>query len=427
MVWYLWNSGYDLKSGYWYGQSSQASTSESNNLNNKFAIVFQAIVGVTLWLITIFKAISSSSISSLWLMINQLQIFFLLLLTRAYIPDDVQQAIVGAKFTLNLPNVIPFKIIDLYNSEIGYFNFELSNSSLYSFSIDSDSSIYNLSSFIMLQILIMLFHILICLLYKLSLSWNEDRRWSKIVKTIKYVLNKSFKVLTFSYYIRSLLEMAQYILVSSTYEIYWFNTSDNKRIISLAFALFTMLLFILMLVFILYLTFSSFRADENNHNMLSEFFEGLKPNSKFRLYSSLMLIRKSFFIIWLIWIDGISSKIIIGVLSFIQLLYMIYVIYFRPYKEIKCNAIDIMNELFFFVLLGILIFLNSKNDWNTITTYAFISSLVSNNILIFILVLGKLMFYTIVDKIKVLIVWLWIKWSRVKVILLLFILFTFVN
>ena len=45
-----------------------------------------------------------------------------------------------------------------------------------------------------------------------------------------------------------------------------------------------------------------------------------------------------------------------------------YVIVTRPYKEIKSNIIEIINETYFLIFLASLIFLNEENDWNSTKT-----------------------------------------------------------
>ena len=42
-----------------------------------------------------------------------------------------------------------------------------------------------------------------------------------------------------------------------------------------------------------------------------------------------------------------------------------YVIIIRPYKEIKSNIIEIINETYFLIFLSSLFFLNKEKDWNS--------------------------------------------------------------
>ena len=108
-------------------------------------------------IVTTTYILNDSSMASFWSLINQVQIFFLLLITNAFIPDSVQRVIKGLDFTLNYSNEIPFTEIIAYRSFINKFNIKLSNQSLNSLGIYSDSTFYNSNKFFILQILMCLF------------------------------------------------------------------------------------------------------------------------------------------------------------------------------------------------------------------------------------------------------------------------------
>ena len=91
-LWATWNSGYILNSGVWYSPSSSTSTSTTNISDNANLLskLVQVLVIAAAFIDIISAVANSSSIASFWSMINQLQLLFLLLLTRAYIPSEVQ-------------------------------------------------------------------------------------------------------------------------------------------------------------------------------------------------------------------------------------------------------------------------------------------------------------------------------------------------
>ena len=80
-----------------------------------------------------------STMASLWAVINQIQLYFLLLITRAFIPEDVQTVITGLSFTLNPFQYLPFSLISFYSSFIDKFNFKLSNLLFDPVGVNSDS------------------------------------------------------------------------------------------------------------------------------------------------------------------------------------------------------------------------------------------------------------------------------------------------
>ena len=189
--------------------------------------------------------------------------------------------------------------------------------------------------------------------------------------------------------------MIPYILISATNELYITNISNSPRIVSLIFAILVIIFFIFLLLFTFYLSVSSYKLDENKHNKLGEFFLGIKQQKRFKIYTTIFLFRRGFFVVYLLALQTVKSKIVIGGFSFVQLIYTIYLIFFRPFIEKKGNIIEIINELFFFLLFGSLIFLNKESDWNTNITSAYVWVILANNLVVGVIVIGKFNLITI--------------------------------
>ena len=171
--------------------------------------------------------------------------------------------------------------------------------------------------------------------------------------------------MTFSIYIRALLETNQFLIISSINELYHSNTNEYPRIISFFFAILILILYMWLVGFKVYLACSNYKIIENDHNKLSEFFTGIKNSKSYMYYPSIKLIRKMLFIVILLVSLDLSSKIVILILCILQFAYLIYALKLRPYKDAKDNIIEILNELYFLSLLASLIFLNSIDDWST--------------------------------------------------------------
>ena len=232
-AWDTWNSGYSVNSGSWSPQissgttsgetSTQSSTnsqSASKNTDNSVKYLIYWAYGAAMLIITTTCILNGSSMASLWSLINQVQIFFLLLITNAFIPDSIQRIIKGLEFTLNYPNVIPFTEITAYRSFINKFNIKLSNQSLSSLGVYSDSTFYNFNKFFILQILMGLFTAFIYFLWILLLRSREDGYCKRPILILKWWVSKTYLFMTFGYYIRSILEMTQILLISSINEVY---------------------------------------------------------------------------------------------------------------------------------------------------------------------------------------------------------------
>ena len=394
-IWSTWSSDYTLKSGFWIIASDTSQTLRTTIIST---------LGASLFIVTIVSFMNPASTASLWSMINQAQLLLLLLLTRAFIPLDVQNVILGAKFSLNIASYFDFYKIELIGSIVREFNFKLSNQSLDLLGIKSDSSIYNISPVIILALLIIPIHLLILLLYQLMPTEVSEGRWKWVKRiSIKFV-NKLFIILTFGWYIRYIFEINQYVLISWINEVYNFTTSDPKRIASLLFSIFVFWMCLCLIICVSLLSISSYEVIKNKHNKVGEIFSGVKMMKKSKLFISILLTRRTIFIIFLITFQSIQSWILVTILGVLQIWYLIYIIILRPFEVKKNNIIEIVNEVFFSILLNSLIFLNSEGDWNSTLTEVYMWIIISNTIVILIIIICK--YYcviTIVDSLITLI------------------------
>ena len=332
--------------------------------------------------------LNTSSLASLWSMINQLQMYMILFLTHSFIPENIQLVIKGYKFSINIYDYIPIRKIEIFKTIFDIFDFESTNSMLDLFGINSEGTIFNLYPIVVALALIIFIHFWLFALKSLLKYWGCWRNW--IYNFILNLFTKILNFMTFGLYIRNSLEIVQFILISANYELYKADTSSNYRIASLTIAGFALVLFISLVLFTLYLSLSSYKITENSHNKLGEFFLGLKQGKKFKIYTTIFLIRKGFYVIFFITLQSVNSKILIGIISFSQIVYIVYLCFLWPFVEKKWNAIEIINEIFFFLLLGSLIFLNKELDWNNTTELVYIWLIVSNSIIVGVIVAGKL-------------------------------------
>ena len=181
----------------------------------------------------------------------------------------------------------------------------------------------------------------------------------------KWIINKMFTILTFDWYIRFILEMNQYILISTIYEVFLFNRSDLLRIISLVLSFWVLFWCIILIAFTIFLTFSSYEVSEENHNKLGEFFCGIKMQKKCKLYLPALLWRRITFVTLIVTLGIVKSWILIWILSIIQLCYIIFLFTTRPFIETKANIIEIINEIYFSLYLSGLVYLNSEENWTS--------------------------------------------------------------
>ena len=228
-------------------------------------------------------------------MINQAQLFYLILLARASIPIDVQNVITGSKLTLNIASLISIPNYGFLDLTIGQFNFSLNDKTLELLSVNSFSSLFNFFPIFILVIIMILLHLLVLILYKLMpIDDSEEWKWNWML--LVKLINKLFAIMTYGWYIRYIFQTNQYILISWIYEIYHFNVSDIKRIASLCFAILILCLCIVLIIFALWLSLSSYEVLKDNHNKIGEIFRGIKMQKISKLYVTILFIRRVVFI-----------------------------------------------------------------------------------------------------------------------------------
>ena len=238
--------------------------------------------------------------------------YYLLFLAHSYLPEEVQLVIKGFQFSLNLYEYIPIRKISTSQSLFETFDFELTNPLLDPFGINSDGTIFNLYPFVASFLWAILFHLffyIFKLLFQRCIGNNNC-----ITKYIFKLTEKLMSIMTFGFYIRNILEISQFVLVSSSYELYKGNLSNSQRILSFWVSMLMIATFSILALFILYLSQSSYIIDETKHNKLGEFFSGIKQHKIFKIYTGVLLIRREVFVIILITLESINSRILIGII-----------------------------------------------------------------------------------------------------------------
>ena len=243
--------------------------------------------------------------------------------------------IAGTKLFFNPSNLIPFQDIGFYHSIIGIFDFQLSNPTYEALELKSDSTIFNSSSFFLVIVLFIVIHLLILVLRRLvAKCWTWDK-WPNVSFIMLKILDAIILFLTYGYYIRFILQMNQFLLISSMNEICILNTSNSVNIFSLLFAFLMLFWWISLIAFALYHSISSYKLSEDHHNKIGEFFVGVKMDKKYKLYALLLILRRTIFVVLLISFTFISSKSLVCILRIIIFIYKI---------ELKIFTLNILNK-----------------------------------------------------------------------------------
>ena len=130
---------------------------------------------------------------------------------------------------------------------------------------------------------------------------------------------KLLNILTFGYYIRTLLKSYQFILLSSISEIYNSDSTSTSKTISLSTAFMIIILLILWFTFVLFLSLQNIQIGEVNTSKFREFFHGLKSQKKSRFYTVLWMTRRVLFIISLITLIANFRILCLSLMCWIQI------------------------------------------------------------------------------------------------------------
>ena len=139
--------------------NSQESEATKSDVAKVLRIIIQGVIAATALLSFGLSFANSFSFATLWSAINQIQILFLLFLTGAFIPKDIEVIITGFTICINPFSYLQLKFNGNYNFVSNYFDFELKNSSLEKLGIQSDSTIVNMTSFIFSIIIFLFLHL----------------------------------------------------------------------------------------------------------------------------------------------------------------------------------------------------------------------------------------------------------------------------
>ena len=126
-----------------------AGSCSSSEVANLLSAIIQGVMAATVLLIVGLSLFNLSSLASLWSAISQVQILLLLFLTGAFIPKDIEAVITGLIIYFNPFSYFQLKFNGNYSFEFNYFDFGLENSNLKKLGIQSDSTVVNMTSFIL--------------------------------------------------------------------------------------------------------------------------------------------------------------------------------------------------------------------------------------------------------------------------------------
>ena len=122
---------------------------------------------------------------------------------------------------------------------------------------------------------------------------------------------------------------------------------------------------------------------------LKEFLSALKNRPWARIYSSWAMIRRLLLVSVLVLGRALNIIYLVSSMIVIQIVYLWIITVLRPFQEFKNNLIAIINEVYYFVLIILLIHFNSSEKWNDVAATAYMYLIMSNSLTIILILAGK--------------------------------------
>ena len=204
------------------------------------------------------------------------------------------------------------------------------------------------------------------------------------------IKNKIHQFLMLSIYIRLIFQVNQFLMLWSFSEIKAWNISSTSRITSLATAFIGALIWNAFILLSLFYWIRNRNTEKIEENLFfREFSNNIKDKSKPRFYSTVSLLRREVFVVFLIMASSLSSVWIVAPMIVVQAFYLASLIYIRPYKSIKDNLLEIINESYYFVLVSLLSHFNSDSKWISVAENAYFWIIIANSFTICIIMISK--------------------------------------
>jgi cysteine-rich repeat protein len=352
---------------------------------NTTKVTVVATGGITVAL----SATKSSTTTSLWAMVNQLQLLMLLVLIEGYITSNTKEYLLGQKFVM-----VSFDIFKATSSddELSFLGVEQTNPDLKDIGIEYISAFRNILSILLIIATAIVLHIFFWFAAR-----DEDATDLNLISRIYYwIRRKVLYILKYVFYLRLMLQWHEFFILSSMAEIKNFISNpsyDWETIISLWLAI---IIFIECLLLSL-LSFISYRKVMNQEKIPEEdlfgiFYSDLKNNKWAKLYTTNLLVRRTLFCIIVVAFLGENAVFIIFSFIFvIQTAYLLQFLVVRPFKSPKHNLIEIMNEVFILICISVFFVTgdSSEEEWRSSAASFVLISLVFNTVLLLIIETGK--------------------------------------
>jgi cysteine-rich repeat protein len=333
------------------------------------AVAVQSIALVGMAGSVVGSTITMSSPNGMWQTMNFIQLLLLLLLLDVHLPQKIIDFITSTSF-FSLSFRIPFvENSFLFSSLLEFFDFGQQNPTLEMMGVENGSTLKNIFSQIFIIFVVVIFH-----LFAITLrNWDPDDSSGKFTKAIRWLCKRLWRLLTFTIYIRTILQWSQFMIIASVSEIYTLETKTLPHLVSFWIAWVTLIFLSLFFFLGTYLWYQRLDNIEYiTNSRFQEFFSGLKKTNSGISFNLIILLRRGVVISWLVWFSWFSPIIHIISTSLLQFIHLCIVIAIRPFDNIKDNIVEWINESTFFIVLSGLTYFKDASKWSKASTNCYL-------------------------------------------------------
>lgn len=339
------------------------------------------ITSITIILIIISELLMSSPVCTIWLITSQLRSLLLILLTGTYLSTQVVSYLKYFRFAmLSFKSTPLLKYLDLEMIVNKCFDTEVQNNE----GLES-IGVYNKTALLVCMPIFVVAAVF-GLVHGVTVGVNACVKHKQEYPKLANFVQRLKQVFELSLYLRLVLEGYQILLISSVAEVYRADLDNSKQITSFSMSVVICALCGLFLM----LGLLSFLAKSDKPTVFDELYRGLKTSKISSFYPLLCLLKRSLVIVLLVALESLSTRIKLVTMGCIQICHLTYMGIFRPYKHVKDNVIDLLNEAFMLAVLIVLATHQTVSSWDENTVNLIIYGSVANHTVVLLIVLADL-------------------------------------
>ena len=139
---------------------------------------------------------------------------------------------------------------------------------------------------------------------------------------------------------------------------------DSAKDHKISYAL-AVLLFVSLLTFLLIpIHYFKYKQDGTiKTKYLSEIYDGFKDNTASKLFIFIFLLKRFLMACVIVFMRNVNIWARVILFALIQITVLIYSIIVRPFKKVKENLIEILNEVTFTLLCLVIVVCNDESRW----------------------------------------------------------------